>query len=232
MDERPLTDNSSVDPNVAQTAHAEADKELKPPVVEGKKSETLLRGTMDGTLLRCRKCGSLYSPGVNRCPTCNTAIELLPEPPLRPDTRDLTGKLAEIAHKRLSLTGDLPLELSTLIFQIDKETLVVPFEKAVIVGRMHGWDGQYPLVDLSPFGAYEKGVSRRHLRIKRKGSLIYVADIGSANGTWLNGRRLLPEADRLLRQGDALKLSLLELTVRYQDNVKMPKESLSSGSNV
>ncbi len=37
----------------------------------------------------------------------------------------------------------------------------------------------------------------------------------SANGTWLNGQRLLVNGERLLRHGDEVQLSHLKLRVRY-----------------
>ena len=70
-------------------------------------------------------------------------------------------------------------------------------------------------VDLSAFGAEGMGVSRLHIRIRRKGILLYVADLDSTNGTHLNGRKLIPDGDRVLRDGDELYLGRLCIRVRF-----------------
>lgn len=61
----------------------------------------------------------------------------------------------------------------------------------------------------SDFNAAKRGVSRRHMAIRRKGSLIYIVDVGSTNGTYLNGRRLQRNEERILRDGDEIHLSHL-----------------------
>jgi pSer/pThr/pTyr-binding forkhead associated (FHA) protein len=56
-------------------------------------------------------------------------------------------------------------------------------------------------------------VSRRHVLIIREGNLLKVADLGSTNGTYLNGVRLQQHQPRLLRTGDRLSLGELVLKV-------------------
>ncbi|WP_370962925.1 FHA domain-containing protein [Amycolatopsis sp. cg9] len=48
-------------------------------------------------------------------------------------------------------------------------------------------------------------VSLRHAWIRRDGRGTWVADAGSRNGTWVNGRRLAPRQDHPLRNGDRLE---------------------------
>jgi len=92
----------------------------------------------------------------------------------------------------------------------------VPVAEVITIGRISDIrDDARPDVDLSLFGAGDKGVSRKHIKIKRKNILVYVADLGSTNGTLLNGRRLIPNAERLLRNGDELQLGRLKLKVKF-----------------
>lgn len=52
-------------------------------------------------------------------------------------------------------------------------------------------------------------VSRRHAELRlTKGGQVALRDLGSGNGTWLNGERILGE--RVLRQGDQLQFGLAE----------------------
>ncbi|MGO1051180.1 FHA domain-containing protein [Crossiella sp. CA198] len=52
-------------------------------------------------------------------------------------------------------------------------------------------------------------ISRRHASLDRSGDEVFVSDLGSTNGTWLNGQRL--HGPRPLRDGDLLRLGGLEL---------------------
>jgi hypothetical protein len=54
--------------------------------------------------------------------------------------------------------------------------------------------------------------SGRHARVFRKGDDVYVEDLGSTNGTFVNGQRLA--AERLLRPGDALIVGGTEMVYR------------------
>ncbi|MBX3281214.1 MAG: FHA domain-containing protein [Acidobacteria bacterium] len=54
-------------------------------------------------------------------------------------------------------------------------------------------------------------LSREHLRLEREGSNWYAEDLGSSNGTTLNGEKLLDQTR--LKDGDKLSLGGLEVTV-------------------
>jgi len=56
-------------------------------------------------------------------------------------------------------------------------------------------------------------ISRRHARFTVGESGISIADLGSANGTFIGEERLEPEAEHDLAVGDALRLGQTELTV-------------------
>jgi hypothetical protein len=83
----------------------------------------------------------------------------------------------------------------------------------LVIGRAVSGTPDQPDVDLTLFGAQRQGVSRRHVMIIREGNLLKVADLGSTNGTYLNGVRLQPNQPRLLRTGDRLSLGELVLRV-------------------
>jgi pSer/pThr/pTyr-binding forkhead associated (FHA) protein len=53
-------------------------------------------------------------------------------------------------------------------------------------------------------------VSRRHARVFRQGSDFWVEDLGSSNGTFVNGERL--SGPRMLRDQDLLQLGTMEAT--------------------
>lgn len=61
-------------------------------------------------------------------------------------------------------------------------------------------------------------VSRRHCRIRVSGDLVSVADLGSTNGTFVNGHRITHEV-RLL-PGDRLRVGPVEFVVHYVREVE------------
>ena len=58
----------------------------------------------------------------------------------------------------------------------------------------------------------DEGISRRHLSLVRSGDDVFVEDLGSANGTALNGEPLAGTAR--LRDGDTLELGGFRLVLR------------------
>jgi len=86
----------------------------------------------------------------------------------------------------------------------------------VDAGRLDAAHGIFPDLDLTPDGGRKGGVSRRHCKIHQQGSDYLVEDVGSANGTFLNGQRLTPYLPHVLENGDKLQLGHIELQVITQ----------------
>ena len=59
------------------------------------------------------------------------------------------------------------------------------------IGRADPDSGFSPELDLTPFGALERGVSRRHATIQWAEGGYVLIDQHSNNGTWLEGARLV-----------------------------------------
>ena len=82
-----------------------------------------------------------------------------------------------------------------------------------LIGRMDPNRGIRPEVDLSKYDPAAR-VSRRHAKIIAQGSQYFIEDLGSANGTFLNGSLKLPQGKpHLLTSGDELKLG--ETTLKF-----------------
>ncbi len=73
-----------------------------------------------------------------------------------------------------------------------------------------------PGVDMTPFAGYRMGVSRRHAAIRRnENNQLELWDLGSSNGTYLNGVRLAAHRPNRLRDGDEIRLGQMVLRVRF-----------------
>jgi len=167
-------------------------------------------GSAQDLALSCPVCGLSNRPGELACSRCGTILASTGKTrALGPDEEPITQASWP--------TGDVIVSAQEpLVLEINNQDLAIPVADVVTIGRnSDSTDESGPDIDLTPYGAGDMGVSRLHIKIKRKNILIYVADTGSTNGTLLNGRRLIPNAERLLRNGDELQLGRLKLKVRF-----------------
>lgn len=86
----------------------------------------------------------------------------------------------------------------------------------LVIGRLNTDTGERPAIDLTAADAMEKGVSRRHALIVRRDGALHVMDCGSANGTYLNGQKLVAHQPRILRDGDDVRLGHLVVRVTFR----------------
>ncbi len=95
------------------------------------------------------------------------------------------------------------------------EPLIFPFVRNVILGRDAANTGEQ-MVDISQFSPLGHSVSRRHAVIVPDAGGFACSDLGSTNGTWLNGRLLEPGKTHPLQNGDQMRLGLLTVMVCFK----------------
>ncbi|HET9905192.1 MAG TPA: FHA domain-containing protein [Anaerolineales bacterium] len=81
------------------------------------------------------------------------------------------------------------------------------------LGRLSEGQPIMPDIDLTPYQAYASGVSRLHAVVKRDNNRVAVMDLGSSNGTYVNGRRLNPHTEEALSHGDIVALGKLKIQI-------------------
>jgi len=158
----------------------------------------------------CGNCGKVNPENEPYCTACGHA---------------LSGERAVLNTQPLSIPG-MPqpqLRWGTAFFEdrmilqleIKGTDQVIQHELGLdcVVGRAH--EDVVPDLDLAPFDALQRGVSRRHARLTRQSLTVMVQDLGSVNGTFLNGTRLVPFQPRVLRHDDELVLGRLALRVSF-----------------
>jgi pSer/pThr/pTyr-binding forkhead associated (FHA) protein len=122
---------------------------------------------------------------------------------------------AQTSDADLPRTG--PLSIRLIIGKDAQQREVeVSLIKPVRLGRSDPSQNVFPEVDLTDDGAMERGVSREHTAIFGRGNSIMVEDLGSTNGTLLNGERLDPYMPEVLQHGDQLQLGQLLIEVRLR----------------
>ena len=88
------------------------------------------------------------------------------------------------------------------------------YKDEVLLGRFDSVTGGRPEVDLTQEDQ-NRNVSRRHARLLKKNGAYYVAEeIGSMNGTYLNGKKLPTGVLTPIQDGDELLLCRVPLTFK------------------
>ena len=91
----------------------------------------------------------------------------------------------------------------------------IDFSKTPIItlGRFDRRKQSLNQVDLESFGGVDRGVSRQHCQLEFKDNQLIVTDLGSSNGTFVTGNRLLPHKPHVLKKGEELTLGRLPIQI-------------------
>lgn len=166
-------------------------------------------------MIKCPNCGHDNEDGTKICVICGhlliDAESLISTRTL--DDTDFEEGVPKWGSARFNARTNLILgiegETRTLIFDAGEIT-------ELVMGRVDPNSGTAPEVNLTDYEASDKGVSRRHAAIIRKDGSLYLVDMSSANGTFLNGQKLVPQQPRVLRDGDDIRLGHLTIRITFE----------------
>jgi len=160
-------------------------------------------------MIKCPFCSSVYPENTLFCEECGSYLAGTNEQ----GTDPLVGQTAaEVERTAADSIGFMTL---TLAFG-GGGRVELPLSKEIVLGRLDASRAVFPDIDLTNEQGMEMGVSRRHARIVRRGSQVFVEDLASLNGTFLNAARLAPELPYPVKDGDQLQLGKLILTVHLK----------------
>ena len=167
-------------------------------------------------MIECRFCHTAHVANTLFCSECGAF--LLDDVQERTD-RLRTGEIGWEGTKKESgqyfaQQGSGPLGVRLRIGESGRE-VEASLTKAVHLGRLDPAGDIFPGVDLTEDGGAEKGVSRRHARILKREGTVMLEDLGSINGTFINGKRLAPYQAETLHDGDKLQLGKLLIEVEF-----------------
>ncbi len=163
-------------------------------------------------MIRCPACDHETYEGALFCPACGAAL------------------VAALAKTRALHAGYPPPSPSAsptprpermpgrqvVLFLQDGQRIALPPGERWSLGRAVSNQPVLPDIDLSPYGAYEMGVSRLHatLHFSPQG-LLTITDMGSSNGTQVDGVQIPPHKPYPLRDGSVILLGKMLLRVRF-----------------
>jgi pSer/pThr/pTyr-binding forkhead associated (FHA) protein len=166
-------------------------------------------------MITCPNCQTKHPEKTIFCDKCGTCLL---EDSQKKRTPLAVGKVIWMGGEETSEVPEeeiaVPLGLKLTIPGSGRD-VEVPLTEEVNIGRLDPNSNSFPEVDLTHDGGLEKGVSRRHARITRQGNEIFIEDLGSLNGTFLNRKRLIPHLPQTLKSGDELQLGTLTLRVSF-----------------
>ncbi|MCP4538617.1 MAG: FHA domain-containing protein [Chloroflexi bacterium] len=190
-------------------------------------------------MTECQSCGRKHRPGTLFCSGCGVYLatggtlqtDPLPEeelpitkanpwdnvPLVGPDETSPIPIPPPKAHKQTPVkiqdADAAPLApLRIRVISTGREVRL-SFISEAYIGRLDADHDIFPDLDLTPDARADDGVSRRHCKIHRRDSVYLVEDVGSANGTYLNGLRLNPHLLHVLKDEDELQLGRIKLKI-------------------
>jgi hypothetical protein len=153
----------------------------------------------------CSQCQTVCGKHDIRCPQCGAMLD---------DTLKL--KKSQVYSPEGQWGTVYFYEHSKLFLQVQStgDSIVVPISSSpTILGRRT--DDFIPEVDLGAFDGSMLGVSRQHARIDRVKNTLQITDLYSANGTFINRKRLQPRMPEVLQDRAVLQLGELVLEIRF-----------------
>jgi hypothetical protein len=170
-------------------------------------------GLGGSTVIKCQNCGHENGEKTQICEVCGTLLVRPTVETKHYDDADYEEGTPKWGSARFNATMSLVLDVletkNQFTFALDKID-------ELVIGRKDPITGDAPAIDLSDANGLEKGVSRKHAMIARRDGALHVIDNGSANGTYLNGQKLVAEQPRILRDGDDIRVGHLVMRVSFK----------------
>lgn len=148
-------------------------------------------------MIACPECGAAHYPGTLFCDACGAAVHPAARAHVAATRRSERHEVvsvpagtpsAEPAAAAAPAAGVVPALRLTIAHCRQELTLRAAL---IHVGRIDPDTGRTPELDLTACGGLERGVSRRHATIQWTEGNYVLVDQHSANGTWLEGTRLV-----------------------------------------
>jgi hypothetical protein len=170
-------------------------------------------------MVTCPNCHHQELPGALFCSECGAQLVTMD----RSATQTLDVSPSDYFEKRHSkplssslMTSPGP-ELTISLRIMDSGDIIrLSGRTEVTLGRIVEGQPILPDIDLSPYEAYAHGVSRLHAALKVNPQRVAIMDLGSSNGTRVNGQKIVPHIDYPLKDQDIVALGKLKIQILIQ----------------
>jgi hypothetical protein len=164
---------------------------------------------------RCPKCGARNDNQVTTCSLCGVSFKAAGDDPLSYEPRLMKGGVqTHRGEVRLSKPEpvlpppgppreDMRGERHYLLLPVGEPFKLDAKIASIVLGRDQ--DAHVKIPSLK--------ASRRHAELRWKDGRVLVRDLGSRNGTWVEGERV--DKQRVLEDGETMRLGDMTLTYRF-----------------
>ena len=177
-------------------------------------------------MIICPSCQHKEIPGALFCSQCGAQLVTASDPDLplglrQKDPLTETGSNTK-GKPDLKSTSPMMSAGARISLHLVESGQILPLAERneFSLGRVAEGQPIMPDIDLTPYKAYENGVSRLHAILKLINNQVSILDLGSSNGTYVNGNRLVPSVERPLNHGDMIHLGKLKIQILFSPEDK------------
>ncbi len=169
-------------------------------------------------MILCPNCQHKELPGALFCSECGTqlvSLDILNTKSIQKTPSDTLEAPPPAAPEVTTRKSNAKInEISISLHIVDSGQIIhLADRKEFTLGRTVEGQPILPDVDLSPFDAFTLGVSRLHAALRIINGELVLTDLGSSNGTRVNGQKIVPHVDYPLNHGDIITLGKLKIQV-------------------
>lgn len=173
-------------------------------------------------MITCQNCKHQDLDGAMFCSQCGTQfLDTVDTTVIQPARIvNSSGISGNTAPKFPQPPSEFSLSTVALLLIDTGEITYIPNDKNITIGRSTEGQLVVPDIDLAPYNAYEAGVSRLHTSIALKRNQVLLKDLGSANGTRVNGQKISAHTEYDLAHGDIITLGKLKFQILVQKSAE------------
>jgi pSer/pThr/pTyr-binding forkhead associated (FHA) protein len=168
-------------------------------------------------MILCPNCHNKELPGAYFCSECGTqliSLEFLNTHMINKPQEDHSvvesGSSSLPTRKVIQKQKDPNISLHLVE---SGKVIHLSDKKDFTLGRAVEGQSILPDIDLSPFDAFSLGVSRMHVSLRIMNGDVYVMDLGSSNGTRINGQKIVSHVEYSINHGDLITLGKLKVQI-------------------
>lgn len=164
-------------------------------------------------MITCPNCKQEMLEGALYCQECGyqlfegASIDTQRYPKTRERTQD--GEDRPVTDSSSGETDQAEIMLKIL----EGEQRIALMQGEISIGRTGGAQAVAPDIDLTPYNGFDAGVSRMHAIIRISEHQASLTDLGSMNGTRLNGSLISPQIPYSLENGDKITFGRLKTQI-------------------
>jgi pSer/pThr/pTyr-binding forkhead associated (FHA) protein len=169
-------------------------------------------------MILCPNCHHEEIPGSLFCSECGAQLvvsEMSTTQHIQRNPSDFLNVHPPAQNQGAQSTAQAPVKDAVVsLHMVDTGQIVnLTGQTEFTLGRTSEGQPILPDVDLSAYEAYSKGVSRLHAALKIHNQRVVITDLGSSNGTRVNGQKIVPHVDYPLSHGDMIALGKFAIQI-------------------